>query len=216
MGGRLSEALRVRAEPIWAAIFSHPFLRELEEGALPRESFRFYLCQDYHFLAGYARAVGIALAKARDSQTLLLLSRRVIVPAERELHRRLFSLLEMDEGAVEQAELAPTTRAYVNHLIATAALGGVAEAAAAILPCPWTYHEIGARLGEVGQPVYREWATAYKEGILAESVAAWRSLVDGAEGEDPATLARMEEAFLISSRYEFMFWEMAYRGEAWP
>jgi thiaminase/transcriptional activator TenA len=27
---------------------------------------------------------------------------------------------------------------------------------------------------------------------------------------------RMEETFLISSRYEWMFWEMAWNEEAWP
>ena len=32
----------------------------------------------------------------------------------------------------------------------------------------------------------------------------------------PAELAAMREAFLISSRYEFMFWEMAYNMEQWP
>jgi thiaminase (transcriptional activator TenA) len=27
---------------------------------------------------------------------------------------------------------------------------------------------------------------------------------------------RMEEAFVISSRYEWMFWEMAWKEEEWP
>jgi thiaminase/transcriptional activator TenA len=27
---------------------------------------------------------------------------------------------------------------------------------------------------------------------------------------------RMEDAFVISSRYEWMFWEMAWNEEAWP
>ena len=27
---------------------------------------------------------------------------------------------------------------------------------------------------------------------------------------------RMEESFLISSRYEWMFWEMAWNEEKWP
>jgi thiaminase/transcriptional activator TenA len=28
--------------------------------------------------------------------------------------------------------------------------------------------------------------------------------------------ARMEEAFIISSRYEWMFWDMAFGEEEWP
>lgn len=210
-----SALLRDSARPIWTAIFDHPFLKELEAGTLPEESFRFYICQDYHFLEGFARAVAIALSKAPDSESLLLLSRRVPVPVERALHRRLFAMLGIDEGRAAQAPLAPTTRAYVNHLIATAALGDVGAAAAAILPCPWTYHEIGHRLGEVGHPLFREWAAIYKEGLLEESVQAWRSLLDLA-GREERHRARMEAAFLLSSRYEYLFWEMAYRRETWP
>jgi len=43
-------------------------------------------------------------------------------------------------------EPAPTNRAYINHLRSTATRGSVGDAAAALLPCPGTYHEIGQRL----------------------------------------------------------------------
>jgi thiaminase/transcriptional activator TenA len=32
----------------------------------------------------------------------------------------------------------------------------------------------------------------------------------------PASRARMTEHFVTTSRYEWMFWEMGYRQEAWP
>src|SRR6266540_1941106 len=115
---------------------------------------------------------------------------------------------------MEETPLAPTTRAYVNHLIASAALGDVGATAAAILPCPWTYHLLGERLGEVGHPVFREWAAVYRAGLLAESVRAWCTLVDAAGRRDEETRRRLEHAFLFSSRYEYLFWEMAYRREA--
>ncbi len=50
-------------------------------------------------------------------------SKRVPVPIERELHRSLFSMLEMDEGDAEEMKPAPTNRAYINHLRSTATLG---------------------------------------------------------------------------------------------
>ena len=212
-----SETLRARAEPIWRAIFAHPFLEELRAGTLPEETFRYYVSQDFRFLEGFARAVAIALSKAPDSETLLLLSKRVPVPVEREMHRGLFSLLQMDEGEAERTDLAPTNRAYVNHLLSTATLGGVGDAAAALLPCPWTYHEIGRRLGEPGHPIYRSWASIYQQGLLTESVEAWRRVVDEAAGEAGEARRRaMEDAFLASSRYEYLFWEMAWRKERWP
>lgn len=217
MSDSFSQTLRLRAAPIWDAIFAHPFLQALADGSLPEASFRFYLCQDYAFLDGFARAVALLLAKAPDSATLRLLAQRIPVPVERELHRQLFSLLGIAERDAEQLELAPTTRAYVDHLLATAALGTLGEAAAALLPCPWTYHELGQRLATVHHPIYRQWAAIYQQGFLRESVAAWRTLVDAAATEaGPAQRARMERAFLLSSRYEYAFWDMAHRHQQWP
>lgn len=37
-----------------------------------------------------------------------------------------------------------------------------------------------------------------------------------AEGKNERELARFEEHFLITSRMEYQFWEMAYREELWP
>jgi thiaminase/transcriptional activator TenA len=34
--------------------------------------------------------------------------------------------------------------------------------------------------------------------------------------EDQATLARCEQNFLVSSRFEWRFWDAAYRRETWP
>ena len=42
-----SEQLRAEAEPIWSEIFARPFLREIKDGTLPLEKFRYYLAQDY-------------------------------------------------------------------------------------------------------------------------------------------------------------------------
>ena len=58
MDARFSDTLRATsAEPVWTAIFAHPFLKELAAGTLSEETFRFYICQDCLFLEGFARAV---------------------------------------------------------------------------------------------------------------------------------------------------------------
>ena len=217
MSEQFTSKLREEAAPIWNAIFSHPFLKELEAGVLSESTFRFYLVQDYKFLEGFAQTVAVALSKAPDSQTLLLLSKRVPVPVERELHRNLFSLLGVDVADMEKTELAPVARAYINHLVTAASLGDVGEAAAALLPCPWTYHEIGQSMSSIEHPVYQAWSSVYQQGLLAESVEAWRSHVDKSAREGgEAQRSRMRDLFSVSSRYEYMFWEMAYRREGWP
>lgn len=214
-----TESLRVEAGPVWEAIFAHPFLSELAAGELPLHKFRYYISQDYRYLEGFGRAVALALGRAPDSDTLRLLAARVLTPIERPLHARLFELCEMTTEGAESAPVAPTNRAYIDHLLATASMRGLGETAAALLPCPWTYHAIGGGLSkgrEITHPIYREWAGFYAAGFLAESVRAWRELVDGAAAQaGEAERARMRDAFLLSSRYELRFWNMAYEQETW-
>lgn len=62
-----SSLLRAEADPIWQRIFVNPFLKELRQGTLPIEKFRFYLAQDYLYLEGFARTVAVALALAKGA-----------------------------------------------------------------------------------------------------------------------------------------------------
>ena len=221
MAESFSALLREQAQGVWRRIFEHPFLKDVQGGRLPVEKFRYYLSQDYHYLEAFGRCVAIALAKARDPDVFRLLSQRLMTPIERPLHRKLFDLLEVDVAQVERLEPSPTNLAYMNHMLTVASLGSPGEIAAALLPCPWTYHEIG-RLGivvpeKLRLPVYREWASFYATGGLEGSVRAWRELLDRSAAEaSPAVREAMASAFLTSSRYEYMFWDMAYRMEQWP
>ena len=86
-----SEQLKNEAEPIWRRIFDHPFLKEIKDGTLPLDTFRYYLAQDYLYLEGFGRTVAMALAKAPDSQTLEDLAQRVMTPVERPLHHKLLA-----------------------------------------------------------------------------------------------------------------------------
>ena len=217
MNESYSAVLWADAAPIWAAIQAHPFLAELRAGTLPVETFRYYVTQDYHYLEGFARCVATALAKAPDGQTLEQLAKRVLTPIERPLHRRLFELAGLEPADVLAAEVAPTNLAYQNHMLAVATRGGLGEIAAALLPCPWTYHKLGEVLEVAEHPIYTEWAGFYTAGLLAASVEAWCGFVDrAAETGGPAQPESMGRAFLTSTRYEYLFWDAASRRETWP
>ncbi len=212
-----SQMLRAETDNLWEKVFDNPFLRELQQGTLPLEKFRYYLAQDYLYLEGFGRAVALALAKAPDSRNMDLLSRRVFTPVERPLHQKLMSLVGLTVEDVERIGHSPTNLAYVNHMIKTSALGGLGQTAAALLPCPWSYHEIGSRLKPVEHPIYGQWATPYLEGMLEQSTSAWRGFLDQEASEaGPRERAAMRNAFITSSRYEYLFWDMAYKQEAWP
>ncbi len=211
---RFSDELRRAADPIWQAQHEHPFVRGIGDGTLPAAKFRHYVRQDYLFLIEYARllALGCARAPGLAEMTRFAELARAILATEMDLHRSYAAEWGIAADELEAERMTPATRAYTDFLLRTAALGDYAELVAALLPCMWGYHEVGARLAERGRPAderYARWIDLYAGEEFAELAAWCRELVDEAEG----ARERMTEAFLTSSRYELAFWEMAWREE---
>jgi len=220
---RFTETLRAEAAPVWARVHAHPFVRGLADGSLPVQSFRFYMVQDYLFLVEFCRVLALGAARSADLETMgrfagLL---HATLHTEMALHRAYAARFGIDEAELAAAEPAPATHAYTRHLLHAAQAGTLGELAAALLPCQWGYAEIGQALDrEAPQPrhaLYGEWIAAYASpefGALAEWL---RGLVDrlGAEA-GAAERTRMARQFADSSRYEWLFWEMAFTRQTWP
>ena len=97
----------------------------------------------------------------------------------------------------------------------------LAELTVVALPCAWIYCVVGQHLLRKGPPApkhpYREWLLLYGSPEFAEVTRWMRALVDKeAQRAGKAEQERMCDAFLTSSRYEWMFWDMAWREEQWP
>ena len=218
----VSDRLRRLADPIWRAQFDHPFVRGIGDGTLGVERFGFWLRQDYVYLIDYGRLFALAAARAPDLATMRVFARLLheTLHQEMELHRSYVAEFGITAEDLERERKAPTTQGYVDFLLRTAALGDYAEVIAALLPCMWGYSDLGQRLLAAGLPSeerYARWITLYASPEFAD-LAAWcrRLLDEAAAGLSRVALARMEEAFLTSSRYELAFWEMAWSGEDWP
>jgi thiaminase (transcriptional activator TenA) len=217
-----SEQLRAAAADLWEAQYAHPFLRGIADGSLPIERFAHYVRQDYVFLVEYARMLALGAARATDLETMRRFAElaQSILGEEMELHRALARELDISEADLEAEPPAPTTQAYTDFLVRTAALGDEPELAAALLPCMWGYAELGQRLAADGTPPdprYARWVETYAAPEF-EELAAWcRGLVDrlGAAADEDAR-ARMIRAFVTCSRYELAFWEMGWTLERWP
>jgi len=222
VGARFTTRLRDRAEPIWHAQLEHPFVRGIGDGTLPLDRFAHWVRQDYRFLVEYCRLFGLAAARAPDLDTLVRFADLLQATArtEMDLHRAFAREFGIGEADLEREPMAPTTRAYTDFLLRVAATGDFAELTAALLPCMWGFAEIGQALRARGLPAdprYAKWIEAYADPEFARLAEWCRSLVDRlAEGASPVQEARLLDAFLTSSRYEYLFWEMAWRQEAWP
>ena len=218
-----TDQLRKLAQPIWDAQLVHPFVRGLGDGSLPEAKFRFYILQDALFLFDLARLFALAATKATDLDTMAYLSKLQVdtIQVERALHQEYAKRWRMTEAQMAAVPMAPTNYAYTRHLISIAQTRSLAATLVAALPCAWIYCEVGVHFGRQGAPApdhpYRNWLALYGSPEFAE-VARWmREVIDRLcldAGSDER--ARMEQDFVISSRYEWMFWEMAWREERWP
>jgi thiaminase/transcriptional activator TenA len=222
MPPRFSDDLRAAAADLWEAQHQHPFIRGIADGSLPIDRFAHFVRQDYVFLIEYARMLALGAARAPNLATMRRYAEiaQATLGEEMELHRALAAELGISEAELEAEPLAPTTQAYTDFLVRTAALGDAHDLAAALLPCMWGYSELGQRLAaEPPSPDerYARWIATYAAPEF-EELAAWcRAHVDAlAADADAATRARMTRAFLTCSRYELAFWEMAWTLERWP
>jgi len=212
---RVTEMMRRDVGRIWSSIVEHPFVVELYEGVLPGEKFRYYLLQDYAYLNGLIRSLCIIASKSdRDLMQRVLSLAHSEVTIEMENYRGLLSQIDLSLADARGVEPAPTNVAYANFLLSSAYSKSPLVGLAALLPCFWSYAEIAERhrerLEHNGNELYRQWALVYLADETKDLVEEIRALVDEVEDKGDA-----EKAFMTASRYELMFWEMAYRLERW-
>jgi thiaminase/transcriptional activator TenA len=218
---RLSVELWSGIEAIYEAILAHPFVTGLTDGSLEQESFQFYVVQDAHYLREYARALSLAAARAPSEPDIAMFNRHAAgaVEVERSLHESFFAEFGLSQNDVTRTPMAPTNLAYTSYLLATAYGGSFPQLLGAVLPCYWIYWEVGKSLLERGSPdrLYSRWIDTYGGEEFGEIVQAVLNLTDRV-GRDLSSAERVRAAgsFITTSRYEWMFWEMAYRRERWP
>ncbi len=206
---------------IYDEIVAHPFLRGLTDGTLTEERFRFYILQDAVYLREYARALSLVGVRSRDEGALVMFNEHSAgaINVERSLHEVFLEDLGVAREKAEATAPSPTTLAYTSFLLKTVALGDYPEALGAVLPCYWIYREVGKALLEHGSPNprYQKWIDTYGGEEFGALVEVVLDLTDGVcEDLAPAQKARVGEAFVATARYEWMFWDAAWRLEGWP
>jgi thiaminase (transcriptional activator TenA) len=206
---------------IYAAILAHPFITGLTDGSLPREAFLFYAVQDAHYLREYARALAVCAARAPTDADIAMFCEHATgaMAVERALHASFFAGAGISAEDVAATPLAPINQAYTSYLLATAYGGSFPEALGAVLPCYWIYWEIGKELMQRGSPdpEYQRWIDTYGGEEFAGVVRQILALTDRIEaGLSDTERERMAAHFVLTSRYEWMFWDMGWRRETWP
>lgn len=217
-----SDELQAAARPIWDAQLEHPFVRGIGDGSLNEDLFKNWVLQDYRYLKEFARIFAWAVAKADRLESMMWYAGvlDLTLNTEMELHRQYAARFGLTPDDLEAAPMWPTTRAYTDFLVRTAADGEMADLVAALLPCAWGYVYVAQHLARASgprDPRYADWIAQYASDEFAEAAEWLRAEMNRlAEGTTAARRQRLKETFLLSSRYEWQFWQMCWEGEAWP
>ncbi|WP_394139846.1 thiaminase II [Cytobacillus oceanisediminis] len=220
---KFSEHLYHKLQPIWRKNHSHPFVKEMGDGTLDPDKFRFYMVQDYLYLIDYSKLFALGAVKATNLEDMGTFSSLLdsTINEEMSLHRQYASRFGISAEELEAAEPSPITLAYTHYMLYSAQNGTLAELVAALLPCMWSYWEIGKELNEIPgaseHDLYGDWIKMYSSEEFGE-LATWciRLMDKAANGKSEEELLKLENIFLNTTRFEYMFWDAAYNKEMWP
>ena len=215
-----SQELWKSAVEIYRAIITHPFVTGLADGSLDERKFRFYVIQDALYLNYYARTLSIAAAKAPKEEWITTFNEhaKIAMSVEKELHQSFFKDWGLSKKQVSATPLSPTNLAYSTYLIATAYSKPFHELLGALLPCYWIYWETGKELEKRSskRELYKRWIDTYSSEEYAGICQAVLNIADTlgrglAQGEKE----EVREHFVTTSKYEYLFWDSAYKLERW-
>lgn len=216
------ESLQEDVEPIWTAIVGHPMVQGIGDGTLDEAPFRYWVKQDYVYLIEYSRvfAHGVANAPSLERMGRFATLLEETINTEMDLHRDYAAQFGISESALESTEPSPTTRAYTDFLVRTAATGTFGDTIAALLPCMWGFNETGHRLAADGLPAddrYAAWIELYAGEEFTELTEWCLEEMDAVAEDAPAGVRdRYRNLVVTSARYEYLFWDAAWNEETWP
>ncbi len=215
---RVSLFLHEKGKAVWSTATRHPMVREIGDGSLPHEKFRWYFDQNILYLQDYARAIALIIGKAPDRDALTTLSKFLarIVEIEIPENLRFLEWLGGDPSGLDPVDgMHQVTYGYTRHLLHVAAQGDCAQGLTAVLPCQWSYGELAKPLARAlpSDPIYADWIRMFGnteyDGLVAETTGLLDRLADPDDGPRMRVLSWI---FDTSMDYEVRFWDMAYGG----
>jgi thiaminase/transcriptional activator TenA len=212
--------LKEKSKPIWEDCYRHPFVQKIGSGELEKDTFMFYLKQDYKYLLEYARIFALGALKSPDEQTIknFTASQKAVLE-EMNLHRSYMASYGISPAEADHASPSLFNRAYTSNMMAIGYNEGIVELMAALLPCPWSYYDFACRLREDFKPAlegnyYKSWIETYACDEFYESFSWFFPAIDKlCEGKNEKDLEKITDIFQSSVEFEYLFWDMAYKRQ---
>ena len=199
----------------YTALVNHKFARDLVSGKLPWKSFFFYLVQDHIFIEEYLTIIKKLQKKAQHPDDKQLIESFMSTALNEEIET--FTAL-IPQETIWKARRSLATLAYIGYLYEIAANGDFLDLLIALIPCPLSYDDIAARLGEpdpLANEVYKKWVYFYQDQKTRSSVAKLRQLISAYDSDniDKAKLSKLQNIFSYIINLEIKFFDQAYLCE---
>ena len=216
-----SRGLKAKAAKVWEDGYNHPFVQEIGMGTLDKEKFKFYLLQDYLYLLQYAKVFAMATVKS-DTEDVMSNCTKIqhyIFASEMDVHREYMGRFGITQDEVSEVKASLYNRTYTANMLSHGLTGGLAEILATILPCAWTYSDYGKRLKEqfadkLEGNFYKTWIEKYASDDFADSFVWICDTLDAlVSGMTDGQRDRIEEIFISSVEFEYLFWDMSYKQQ---
>ncbi|KIV99757.1 phosphomethylpyrimidine kinase [Verruconis gallopava] len=205
----------------WSDYTEHEFVRQMAEGTLPVERFKYYLIQDYLFLIQFSRANALAAYKANNMRDINRSAEIVRhIQAETSLH---ISYCEQEFGISKEqiisTEEDQACTAYTRFVLDIGHQQDFFALQIALLPCLLGYGVIARRLYDDPKTkkegnLYWKWIKNYVADDYVEAVQLGRKLVE--KEARKISLHRLEELvdiFIKGTKLEKGFWDMGMQHE---
>ena len=209
--GKYTEKMWDAVASIYAATISHPFVVQLAKGTLDKNKFAHFLSQDILYLKDDNLALDLLAQKApnaSEKQFFQLLAKDGL-DIERALHNEFLTYFDIKEAK----DKSPVIERYTCFLLNHSKHSAFAIAAAALLPCFWVYGSVGNHIlaiAEADGNAYQMWIDTYHSDAYAQYTQRFIDIVERlASGADEELRQEMLKAFIISTQYEFDFFEEA-------
>jgi len=216
-----SANLKQKAITTWEAGYNHPFVQEIGKGTLDKEKFKFYLIQDYHYLIEYAKVFALAAVKSSTEEMMIRFvnSQYSILIEEMKIHREYMASFGITPDEVQKSKPSLYNRTYTANMLAIGQTGDLSEMLATVFPCAWTYSDYAQRLkvdyaDKLENNFYKSWILGYASDDFAGSFNwFFESLDKTSENKTAEGRARLEDIFISSVEFEYLFWDMSYKME---
>lgn len=204
---------------LWRKIIKHPFIEKLGKLELQREKFRTFIEQDYQYLLGFIRCLGLFLAKSKQKQKIMDFKNLVEINIEEiQALEKSYQKLGYSKDKLRSAKPFLATESYKSYILLQGYEGTKFEILGAILPCDWIFADIGKKLNkESPEPskdyhhVYLNWITSYASKNYQKSIKNLRQEIDEkSKNAGKREKKNFRKNFETGLRFEHSFFNAVY------